>query len=77
MQAYSDPSREKDPHALPDLEIFYVAEGEMLDWEDNLLEPGIYWWVCLPGCLPDSDPNGPFATEDIALTNAREELNSL
>ena len=23
MQAYSDPKRESDPHALPDVEVFY------------------------------------------------------
>ena len=74
MQAYSDVSRENDPHALPDLEIFYVAEGEMLDWEDNLLEPGYYFWWCLVGCLPDSDAEGPFASEEIALRVARESV---
>lgn len=26
-------------------------------------EPGWYYWYCQPGCLPDSDPIGPFATE--------------
>jgi hypothetical protein len=26
MQAYSDPRRESDPHALPDLEVFYHSE---------------------------------------------------
>ena len=38
MQAYSDPTRETDPHALPDLEIFQltafeVAESEMYEEE--------------------------------------------
>ena len=28
MQAYSDPERENDPHALPDLEIFKGYEAE-------------------------------------------------
>lgn len=27
MQAYSDPSREHDPHALPDIEVFYAERG--------------------------------------------------
>lgn len=32
-----------------------------------------YWyWHCQPGCLPDSDPWGPFATEAEALADARE-----
>lgn len=30
---------------------------------------GWYWWSCLPGCLPDSDPVGPFATEAEALAD--------
>lgn len=28
MQAYSDPARESDPHALPDVEVFHIAENE-------------------------------------------------
>lgn len=24
---------------------------------------GYYYWYCFPGCLPDSDPVGPFSTE--------------
>lgn len=34
---------------------------------------GAWWWrACFPGCLPDSNPAGPFATEAEALANARE-----
>lgn len=33
---------------------------------------GYYWWPCLPGCLPDSDPYGPFDTEQDAIDNATE-----
>ena len=30
-----------------------------------------FWWPCFPGCLPDSDePNGPFYSEDEALSDA-------
>ena len=32
---------------------------------------GWYWQACSPGCLPDSDPSGPFATEEEALEDAR------
>ena len=31
---------------------------------------GFYWWWCQPGCLPDSDPIGPFSTEDEALADS-------
>lgn len=33
---------------------------------------GWYYWYCFPGCLPDSMPTGPFATEADALADARE-----
>lgn len=36
------------------------------------LEPGWYWWTCLPGCLPDSEPNGPFTTRAEAIADAQE-----
>jgi hypothetical protein len=62
---YSDPSRENDPYALPDVEIFY-ADGPEGDFE-----PGWYWWPCFPGCLPDGDPMGPFDSEEEALADAR------
>lgn len=67
-QAYSDPSRESAPHALPDIEVFYWAAPM---WE-LINPPGWYWWPCFPGCLPDSDPIGPFDTEAEALADARD-----
>ena len=67
-QAYSDPSRENDPHALPDIEVFYWFDEETD--ESSRMESGWYWWPCFPGCLPDSEPNGPFATEAEALADA-------
>ena len=27
---------------------------------------GWYWWSCQPGCIPDSEPYGPFETEQEA-----------
>ena len=33
---------------------------------------GWFWWSCFPGCLPDSDPYGPFDSEQDALDDARE-----
>lgn len=31
-----------------------------------------FWWQpCFPGCLPDSDPVGPFATEAEAFADAQ------
>jgi hypothetical protein len=58
MQAYSNPDRESDPHALPDKE-----SGATGGW---------FWWSCFPGCLPDSSAFGPFKTRAEALADARE-----
>ena len=79
MQIYSDPSRENDPHALPDVEVFGVSQMEVnynlanLDHADEytITEAGWYWWSCFPGCLPDGEPNGPFATEAEAIADAQ------
>jgi hypothetical protein len=56
-------------------EIFYMDR-----WPDSGkreeawpgLMPGWYWWACSPGCLPDDDPCGPFATSRNALEDADE-----
>ena len=80
MQAYSDPTRESDPHALPDVEVFALSQLEAnynlenLDHadENTLTVAGWYWWSCFPGCLPDSEPFGPFDTEAEALANAQD-----
>lgn len=42
-------------------EIFHTN-----DYDQGLSAPGWYWWACWPGCLPDSDPVGPFDTEELA-----------
>jgi len=71
---YSDKERETDPYALPDIEVFQVPEDYQPETEDGEeLESGWYYWFCLPGCLPDSDPIGPFESEKAALKAAREE----
>lgn len=76
MQFYTDPTRENDPHALPDAETFYVSAKDAAAAREacapDATDPGWYWWPCFPGCLPDSDPIGPFATEAEAIADARE-----
>jgi hypothetical protein len=70
MRVYSDPTRENDPHALPDVEIFEVDGGS----HDGTLTPGMwYYWFCFPGCLPDSDPFGPYDTQAAAIAAVRDE----
>lgn len=33
---------------------------------------GWYYWTCCPGCLPDSEANGPFTSEQDARKDAME-----
>ena len=85
-QFYSDLTREDDTYALPDSEVFYVSledvtpdsvfwpygSGIRAEQADKQAQVGWYYWACSPGCLPDSDPTGPFATEAEALADARD-----
>jgi len=75
-QFYIEPKREDDAYALPDAEVFWIPTGgDEGDWEDEDGDPmpsGWYWWSCFPGCLPDGDPMGPFATEAEAIEDARQ-----
>lgn len=74
MQAYSDPKRADDPYALPDVEVFYsdgVNEAGGSGDDTPADHAGWYYWYCFPGCLPDSDPIGPFATEAEALADVQ------
>ena len=79
-QIYSNPERENDPYALPNIEVFGVSQMEVnynlanLDHADEytITESGWYWWSCFPGCLPDGVPNGPFETEQEAIADAKE-----
>lgn len=34
------------------------------------MNSGWFWWACFPGCMPDGEACGPFASEDEALENA-------
>lgn len=67
-QIYTDPRRAHDPHALPDAEVFFVRGNT----PDMTQQPrGWYWWAVQPGCLPDSDAYGPFATKASAIADAQ------
>jgi hypothetical protein len=71
-QHYSDPERETEAYSLPDIEVFEVPfDYEPETEEGEPLEPGWYWWSCFPGCLPDGEPSGPFASEEEALADAQ------
>lgn len=52
-------------------EVFWLTEyAHVLPSVD--MSPGWYWWACFPGCLPDGEPSGPFATSRAALEDADE-----
>ena len=53
-------------------EVFYHDEhiDGMPDDDGNICPSGWYWWSCFPGCLPDSDPFGPFETRSEAEQDA-------
>ncbi len=34
---------------------------------DNCIEGGWFYQFCFPGCLPDSEPFGPYATRQEAI----------
>lgn len=56
-------------------EVFWSDEHDLentCDDEGNEYRPGWYWWPCSPGCLPDSDPIGPFAYSSQAHEDADE-----
>ena len=61
---YVDPGRKNDLYSLPDVEIWYAHEPHK--------QRGFYYAYGFPGCLHDSDPSGPFHTEQAALDDARE-----
>lgn len=103
MQAYSNPERENDPHALPDIEVFQLTALEVAERDEDTIheymqrrefrlaafnsrareamldaivaeqgiEGGWFYWYCFPGCMPDSDPVGPYATPQEARAAAQ------
>lgn len=73
-QHYSNPARASNPHALPDVETFLVRDSRdhVIGEDGEPLAAGWYWQACFPGCLPDSEPVGPFDTEDAALADAQD-----
>lgn len=72
MFFYYDEEREDNYGTLPNVEVFYLSHFEAR-YTDEETAPGWYYWYCFPGCLPDSDPIGPYDTEEEALEAAREE----
>lgn len=73
---YAIPSQASDPAILPSIETFYrtMAANEVDGWRDGdgeTMGAGWYAWECLPGCLPDGEPYGPYDSEAEALADMR------
>lgn len=105
MRIYSDPTRENDKWALPDVEVFQLTAEEAAELDSDMVDEylkrfplatmngrdrdrmlavmieeqaiagGWFYQYGLPGCLPDSDPIGPYATHAEAIDAMREEYN--
>ena len=66
---------DEEPEGIPaGMEVFYrtAAENEADEWVDDEGEAygeGWYYWACFPGCMPDSAPFGPYATEEEAIAD--------
>jgi hypothetical protein len=41
--------------------------------EEESISGGWFYWYCFPGCMPDSEPYGPFETEAAAIAAAQED----
>lgn len=54
------------------IDVEYNRDNPGHDAEASIDAAGWYWWTCFPGCLPDSDPVGPFNTEQDALKDAQD-----
>ena len=60
----------RSTNELHNTEIFNVTEGEMLDQDGKPLPRGWYYWYSVPGCLPDSEPFGPWENQEDATIQA-------
>ena len=75
-QVYSNPNQEHEQHSLPNAEVFHSSDYDLQQmWGENInahFTPGYYYWFCFPGCLPDSDPYGPFETQEDAIRELQD-----
>lgn len=59
------------PHGS--FETFYADAGDWLEGDEHRpCQAGWYWHACFPGCMPDGDSFGPFATEQDAIEDAQD-----
>jgi hypothetical protein len=51
---------------------FWEVKGTTMPCEP--CKAGWYWWFCFPGCMPDSEPEGPYRTERAAVRAMRKDV---
>ena len=50
----------------------YSADDFWMTHDGEPMPAGWYYWVCLPGCMPDSEPFGPYDSPEEAEASARD-----
>ena len=66
-RAAREPLYIRDPQSGATIEVFYADTVLARSFGTR---GGWCWWRCLPGCLPDTPPHGPFATSYGAFRDA-------
>ena len=61
------------PTPYGSFEVFWFDGEKDIDLDYQDIEPsGWYWWSCFPGCTPDGEKVGPFASSSQAYDDANE-----
>ena len=67
-------------HNSVSFETIYLTDSECKEfneqYEDDNYTAGFYWWFTLPGCMPDSDPYGPFESDTEAIVDAESVIET-
>ena len=82
---YVNKQQERAPYTLPTLWVTTLTHQEALaqwenpeEYDDDECQPSLAGWYyvsCLPGCMPDGDFMGPYATEKDAAKAGREDFD--
>ena len=61
---------------MNEYEVFHIPNDYDVEHptEEEPYHPGWYWWWCMSGFLPSSDPYGPYETAEAAREAAEEEV---
>ena len=71
---------------VKNVEVFRADKNDVATWNENdndikrgwtnKYRVGWYYWWCVPGCLPDSDPYGPYSSERQAWLAIYDQIDS-